>query len=129
VQANNKIGDILHSLKALGISLVMDDFGSGYSSLSLLKMFPIDRIKIDRSFVSADEPDETDDLIASAVIDIGHRLNLTVVAEGIETEAQLKRMQDQHCTELQGFFIGKPMSPEELKQYLNKQKNHFRYAA
>jgi diguanylate cyclase (GGDEF)-like protein len=129
VQANNKIGDILHSLKALGISLVMDDFGSGYSSLSLLKMFPIDRIKIDRSFVSADEPDETDDMIASAVIDIGHRLNLTVVAEGIETEAQLKRMQDQHCTELQGFFIGKPMLPEELKQYLNKQKNHIRYAA
>lgn len=129
VQANNKIGDILHSLKALDIGLVMDDFGSGYSSLSLLKMFPIDRIKIDRSFVSAKEPDETDDLIASAVIDIGHRLNLTVVAEGIETAAQLKRMQDQNCTELQGFFIGKPMSAQELQHYLNNQTNHLRYAA
>ena len=119
----------LKELKAMGIKIAIDDFGTGYSSLSRLQSMPCDFIKIDRSFVSATEPDETDDLIASAVIDIGHRLNLTVVAEGIETEAQLSRMQDQNCTELQGFFIGKPMSPTELKQYLNKQTDHFRYAA
>lgn len=99
---------LLHRLRALGIRIVMDDFGTGYSSLSNLQSFPFDKIKIDGSFTAAIEHDEAARSIVRAIIGLGHSLNLPVVAEGVETEAQRAIVIEQHCSQLQGFLLGMP---------------------
>ncbi|MEH6367574.1 MAG: EAL domain-containing protein, partial [Pseudomonas marincola] len=100
------------------ITLAMDDFGTGYSSLSYLKKFPIDVIKIDRSFIK-DIPQSKDDReITSAVIAMAHKLKLTVVAEGIETQAQLKFLRDQRCDIGQGYLFDPPISGSTLITHL-----------
>ncbi|MDA7084901.1 EAL domain-containing protein [Pseudomonas sp. SA3-5] len=104
----------LSRLKSLGLSLAMDDFGTGYSSLSYLKKYPIDVIKIDRSFIM-DIPDDQDDMeITSAVIAMAHKLKLKVVAEGIETAAQLSFLRRQHCDIGQGYLFDRPIAASEL---------------
>ena len=101
-------------LKALGLTLAMDDFGTGYSSLSYLKKFPIDVIKIDRSFIN-DIPASQDDMeITSAVIAMAHNLKLKVVAEGIETAAQLSFLRRQQCDIGQGFLFDRPIPGHQL---------------
>jgi EAL domain-containing protein (putative c-di-GMP-specific phosphodiesterase class I) len=98
----------------------MDDFGTGYSSLSYLKKFPIDVIKIDRSFIK-DIPDSQDDKeITSAVIAMAHKLKLKVVAEGIETAAQLGFLRRQHCDVGQGYLFDKPISGKHLFENLGR---------
>ncbi|GGK09621.1 putative bifunctional diguanylate cyclase/phosphodiesterase [Pseudomonas matsuisoli] len=110
----------LNRLKSLGLTLAMDDFGTGYSSLSYLKKFPIDVIKIDRTFVK-DIPDNQDDMeITSAVIAMAHNLKLRVVAEGIETSEQLAFLRRQHCDIGQGYLFDKPISPLELLTSLRR---------
>ncbi len=110
----------LDSLKKLGLSLAMDDFGTGYSSFSYLKKFPIDVIKIDRSFIR-DIPDDEDDMeITSAVIAMAHNLKLKVVAEGIETAAQLAFLRRHRCDVGQGYLFDKPIPGEELIQKLQR---------
>ncbi|MBI6851863.1 EAL domain-containing protein [Pseudomonas lijiangensis] len=110
----------LDSLKKLGLSLAMDDFGTGYSSFSYLKKFPIDVIKIDRSFIR-DIPDDEDDMeITSAVIAMAHNLKLKVVAEGIETAAQLKFLRRHRCDVGQGYLFDKPIPGEELIEKLKR---------
>jgi len=110
----------LDELKALGLSLAMDDFGTGYSSLSYLKKFPIDVIKIDRSFIK-DIPDNQDDMeITSAVIAMAHKLKLKVVAEGIETSAQVAFLRRQHCDIGQGYLFDRPIAGRELIQRLRR---------
>jgi diguanylate cyclase (GGDEF)-like protein/PAS domain S-box-containing protein len=104
----------LQRLKSLGVQLTIDDFGTGYSSLSYLKRFPIDRIKIDRSFIMNLPGDADDAAITDAVIALAHSLRYKVVAEGVETAEQLAYLRSRQCDEFQGFLFGRPMPPTEL---------------
>ncbi|MBB3659613.1 diguanylate cyclase (GGDEF)-like protein/PAS domain S-box-containing protein [Rhizobium sp. BK650] len=102
------------SLRALGVRLSIDDFGSGYSSLAALKTFPFDRLKMDRSLVEALPADKTAVAIASAVISLAQTLKLSVLAEGVETDAQLEFLRHARCEEAQGYRFSKPVTPEEI---------------
>jgi EAL domain-containing protein (putative c-di-GMP-specific phosphodiesterase class I) len=109
----------LNEIKKMGVQLSIDDFGIGYSSLSYLKRFPIDSIKIDRSFVT-DLPHNSDDAaIAQAIIAMAQSLNLKTVAEGVETEAQLTFLAQFGCDEIQGYFFSRPLEEDALLKYLN----------
>ena len=99
---------ILRRLKALGVRIAMDDFGTGYSSLSYLQSFPFDKIKIDQAFVANIERNPQSAAIIRAVIGLGHGLDLPVVAEGVETAAQLAFLTHEACNEVQGYLIGRP---------------------
>jgi diguanylate cyclase (GGDEF)-like protein len=100
---------VLFRLKALGVRLSIDDFGTGYSSLAYLKRLPIDTVKIDRTFVQDITTDPNDASITRAIIGMARSLNLSLIAEGVETEAQLSKLIAEHCDTVQGYFIGKPM--------------------
>ena len=108
----------LNDLKALGIKLSIDDFGTGYSSLNRLKQFPVDRLKIDQSFVRDITTDWDDAAINSAVIQIGHSLNIKVIAEGVETKAQFEFLVDQGCNEAQGFLFSRPLDTEDFVAFV-----------
>jgi diguanylate cyclase (GGDEF)-like protein len=113
----------LHGLKSLGLALSVDDFGTGYSSLAYLKDFPIDTLKIDRSFVrdivgGRGEAEGGEGVIAQAIISLGHALHLKVIAEGVETEAQLRFLQRHGCDEVQGFYYGEPVAPADFERLL-----------
>jgi diguanylate cyclase (GGDEF)-like protein len=119
---------ILQGLKQLGVGLSLDDFGTGYSSLSYLKDLPIDTLKIDRSFVrdiGAGE-DADDGVLAQAIISLGHALQLKVVAEGVETDAQMRFLRRNGCDEVQGFFYGEPVSPDAHARLLEKARRKVR---
>jgi diguanylate cyclase (GGDEF)-like protein len=109
---------VLDAIQRRGIRLAIDDFGTGYSSMSLMKQFPIDTIKIDRSFVR-DLPDDSEDrAIAQAIISMGKALGLTVVAEGVETAEQEIFLRDHACDEMQGFLFSKPLPPLQVAELL-----------
>lgn len=107
---------MLRELRTMGIRLAIDDFGTGYSSLSHLQQFPINRLKIDQSFVQDLTGNPTNALITSAIISLAHSLNLKVLVEGVETEEQLTILRKQGCDEAQGYLLGRPMSGEEFVQ-------------
>src|SRR5260221_162824 len=98
----------LRQIKALGVAIAMDDFGTGYSSLSNLRAFPFDRIKIDGSFIKSVNSNDQAATIVRAVLGLGRGLGLPVIAEGVETGAELKFLQDELCTEVQGYLLGRP---------------------
>jgi diguanylate cyclase (GGDEF)-like protein len=110
--------DKMRELKAMGVSLSIDDFGTGYSSLSALKSFPISRLKIDKSFVRDLATSEGDQAIAMAVISLGHKLNLRVIAEGVETEQQRDFLRANDCDEMQGYLFSPPVPAERIAALL-----------
>jgi diguanylate cyclase len=105
---------VLHALKAMGVQVALDDFGTGYSSLTYLKRFPIDSLKIDRSFVRYLVSDSQDASIVGAMVSLGKSLHMRVVAEGVETAEQLAFLRDQNCSEGQGFYFCPPMPAAEF---------------
>lgn len=112
---------ILNSLRALGVRIAIDDFGTGYSSLNYLKQFPVDTLKIDRIFIQ-NLPENADDAqITRTIIAMAHNLGMSVIAEGVETTAQLTFLQSTQCEETQGFLFSKPLPPNELRQHLQKK--------
>ena len=119
LQNATQSAQILKELKTLGVSLAIDDFGTGYSSLSRLKHFPIDTLKIDRSFVKDLPLNQDDGAIASAVIALGQSLNLRVIAEGTETKEQIRFLRDLGCDEVQGFVLSKPLPAEHIPQLVH----------
>ncbi|HRE17766.1 MAG TPA: EAL domain-containing protein, partial [Rhodocyclaceae bacterium] len=110
--------DTLTRLKVLGVRIAVDDFGTGYSSLAYLKRFPIDILKIDRSFVMECERDADAMAIPRGVIALGHSLGLRIVAEGVEKQAQLDVLNEHGCEEFQGFLISPPLPPEKIPDFL-----------
>ena len=108
---------LLHGIKALGVSLSVDDFGTGYSSLNYLYRFPIDKLKIDRSFISDMLDDPKDLAITQAIIGLGHTLGLKVVAEGVENIEQGFALSAAGCDELQGYYFSKPLPVSELPDW------------
>ncbi len=114
--------DTLNAIKALGVGISIDDFGTGYSSLAYLKRYPIDKLKIDRSFV-ADTPGNTDDVaIVTAIIQMGRSLQLQTVAEGVETQAQIDLLAGLGCDLIQGFVVAMPMGEESTRRWLLRNK-------
>ncbi|EGB95987.2 MULTISPECIES: EAL and GGDEF domain-containing protein [Pseudomonas] len=117
----NEALQILASLKNLGLSIAVDDFGTGYSSLNYLKQFPIDVLKIDRTFVDGLPEGEQDAQIARAIIAMAHSLNLAVIAEGVETHEQLEFLREHGCDEVQGYLFGRPMPAHQFEaQFANE---------
>ncbi len=104
----------LHGLRELGVTLSLDDFGTGYSSLSYVRNFPLDRLKIDRSFIQGLASNHNDLAIVRTVIDLGHILHLHVLAEGVETESQLALLQAEGCDEVQGYYFSEPLPPDSF---------------
>ncbi|MCM2680486.1 putative bifunctional diguanylate cyclase/phosphodiesterase [Echinimonas agarilytica] len=106
---------VLNKLKELGVKLAIDDFGMGYSSLSYLHRFPIDKLKIDRSFITELNQSQTDQAIAKVIIELGKQLNLKIIAEGVETEEQSYWLVNNGCQYAQGYLYGKPMLSDDLE--------------
>ena len=112
----------LHELKLMGIKVAVDDFGTGYSSLNYLKRFPIDTLKIDKTFVSDVCKDPHDTAIVRAIINLGHALDLTVIAEGVETKEQLQYLSALECDAVQGFLFSKALSAAAFEELLVEQR-------
>ena len=111
----------LRALKELGVAIAVDDFGTGYSSLNYLKDFPIDTLKIDRSFIQAMHDDSRDTLLAQAIVAMGRSLQLRVIAEGVETAEQLALLVGFQCDEAQGYLLARPMPAEDMRlQFLQE---------
>ncbi|WP_307606861.1 bifunctional diguanylate cyclase/phosphodiesterase [Paenibacillus sp. V4I9] len=109
---------LLSKLKGIGVSISIDDFGTGFSSLAYLKNFPIDRIKIDRTFIKDLSNDISDQNIVKTIIALGINLNLKVIAEGVESEEQLNLLRNYGCHEAQGYFLGLPMSADNIAKII-----------
>ena len=112
---------VLQRLKQMGVRLAIDDFGTGYSSLAQLKRFPIDTLKVDKSFIQDIPANDEDKTMTKAIIAMGKSLGLTVVAEGVETEAQQAFLSDNACDETQGFYFSKPVAADGIEDLLRKQ--------
>jgi diguanylate cyclase (GGDEF)-like protein len=113
--------ELMTQFKEIGLRLAIDDFGTGYSSLNYLKQFPIDKLKIDQSFVKNIAHDPNDAAIVQAIIALARSLGLSTIAEGVETESQLGYLRSLHCNEIQGFFFSRPVPPNEFIALLERR--------
>jgi sensor c-di-GMP phosphodiesterase-like protein len=121
--------DILHATRKLGIEIVVDDFGTGFSSLAYLTRFPIDKIKIDRSFVRNLAADDADDAIVDTIIVMAHTLGMRVVAEGLETNEQLEYLRERKCDQAQGFMFSEAVFAEDFVSVVRSLDSEARGAA
>jgi len=112
------------SLQEMGVMLSIDDFGTGYSSLNYLRRLPVEKLKIDQSFVRGLPDSQDDAIIAGAVIELGHALGHTVIAEGIENDRQLEHLRKLGCDEGQGFLFGRPMPADQFEAMLRREQRH-----
>jgi EAL domain-containing protein (putative c-di-GMP-specific phosphodiesterase class I) len=110
---DNAVG-VLKGLKSLGLKISLDDFGTGYSSLNYLSRLPIDKLKVDKSFIRHLNDDNASRAITEAIFALGQRLNLEVVAEGVETADALAFLRDSHCAQAQGYLISRPLPPDDF---------------
>ncbi|TAK75378.1 MAG: EAL domain-containing protein, partial [Gammaproteobacteria bacterium] len=120
---NADIVKTIYDLKEMGIQIVLDDFGTGYSSLNYLRELPIDRLKIDQSYVQNIESNRGDDVIIQAIIAMAQSLNLEVLAEGVESESQLEFLKKSKCGEVQGFYFSKPIPAKTCERLLREPHN------
>jgi EAL domain-containing protein (putative c-di-GMP-specific phosphodiesterase class I) len=120
---NDSVLKALRRLKNLGVKVALDDFGSGYSSLSYLRRFPFDTLKIDRDFVSDMNGNAEAEAILVSIIQLGKALGMTIVAEGIETQEQIRFLQAHDCNRMQGFYISRPLTDTALTKFLDEFHN------
>jgi EAL domain-containing protein (putative c-di-GMP-specific phosphodiesterase class I) len=120
IQDVDKTLDVLRSLGQLGVHLSIDDFGTGYSSLAYLRRLPVDKLKIDRSFVRELTSRQDDAAIALSIITLAHSLRKRVVAEGVETVEQLRFLQQHGCNEMQGYLFSRPLPVEAFNEFLQQ---------
>ena len=113
---------LINQMKELGCSIALDDFGTGYSSFNYLTQIPIDTLKIDKSFIDGICSNEKDRCIADSIIDLAHKMDISVVAEGVEDNEQLQILQDQFCDTLQGYLFSKPLNSTDFIELLSKHK-------
>ena len=109
---------LLREMRNIGVHIAIDDFGTGHSSLAYLKRFPVDNLKIDRSFIADIPADRGAAAITQAIIAMAHSLELKVIAEGVETEAQYQFLLAQRCDEYQGYYFSKPLPAEQMRALL-----------
>jgi EAL domain-containing protein (putative c-di-GMP-specific phosphodiesterase class I) len=114
---------ILQSLKERGVRLALDDFGTGYSSLNYLRRFPIDRIKVDQSFIRGLASESSNRTITEAIIGLSKRLGMIVLAEGVETREELALLKASKCDQVQGFYIAPPLPTEELVAWWRRRSS------
>ena len=119
----------LKQLVEIGVSISIDDFGTGYSSLGYVKRFPVNRLKIDQSFVRNITSEPNDAAIVRAVVTLGHSLDMIVVAEGVETADQLMRLRAEGCDEVQGYYFGRPMPAADFLALLEGEPDLLRKTA
>jgi EAL domain-containing protein (putative c-di-GMP-specific phosphodiesterase class I) len=112
---------MMDKLNEAGFDLSLDDFGTGYSSLSRLKLLPVKSLKIDQSFVRDIDTDENDEAIVNATAVLAHALEMKVIAEGVETQAQLDFIRDLQCEEYQGYLFSRPVPEDEVAKHLSRQ--------
>jgi EAL domain-containing protein (putative c-di-GMP-specific phosphodiesterase class I) len=117
------VGNVLNRLKGMGVDIAIDDFGTGFSSLASLKRLPIDALKIDKSFVMDATTDPDDAALVMAIITLAHNLRLKVIAEGVETEEQLRFLQLLRCDEIQGYLFSKPIPADSLVALMDTQSD------
>ena len=111
----------MRGLREMGVRIALDDFGTGHSALNYLRSFPIDCVKIDQAFVHEIEISASDRAIVSAVIAMAHGMGLRVIAEGVETEEQLRFLRGEGCEEVQGYLFGRPVSAQEIELIRNSK--------
>ncbi len=121
ISEEDNVLEVLQALKKIGVLLAIDDFGTGYSSLSRLKNFPIDRLKVDRSFVNDLEKDTANVAIVTAIIGMANVMNMNVIAEGVETKEQLAIVKTKHCDEVQGYLLCKPLPAPQVEIFLKEK--------
>jgi len=114
---------MLRKLTEMGPQISLDDFGTGWASISYLKYFPLDNLKIDQSFVRSITTDYKDAAIVSSIIDMAHKLNLKVTAEGVETEEQLAFLKQRQCDNMQGYLFSKPLLAQEFEKIFTQDKS------
>ncbi len=121
VQDMDRAIETMKAFRALGVELALDDFGTGYSSLSYLMQFPVNKIKIDRSFVKIIEDSKEENYaVTKGIIELGHSLNLKVIAEGVETKTQLRYLKEHKCDMIQGFYFSQPQPPNKFEEFFKK---------
>jgi EAL domain-containing protein (putative c-di-GMP-specific phosphodiesterase class I) len=114
--------EVLNGIRALGVRISLDDFGTGYSSLVHLQRLPIANIKIDRMFIKEIAKDTDENAMIPAIIDLAHKLSLSVVAEGVETDIQLEKLLGNQCDFFQGFFLSRPMPAAQVVPFLQGER-------